>query len=383
MSGRVDLPPSARGTLGLRLTAAAARGEFALPVCDDCGAQQYPPRERCGRCLSDRLSWRAAVPEGTLLALTMLHHSNEPYFSVRLPRRTGLVQLDGGGIALAHVSGEVAPGARVRLLACLDRAGQGVLVAGSVDMQQLDEGLMDEFGYPLKDRRVAVSGPAGPYRDAILQQLLAAGVASVVLLGETANDHADTRVRTVPVRGRAQRLADAVGPVDRLIHAPAFTGLPGAIDAAPADTVMRAITQTVTEPLAVSEALRASLRAQGGAVLHVLSVFGRCHLPALGVDAVAAAAAVSAVEGLRASLQPDGVRVLTVFCGPPVDGPTLPLPPAPPQRVARAVIDALAQGLEESMADPAAEDVAARLREDPKMAERALAALCGSERNQI
>src|SRR5690554_4231827 len=77
-------PPATRSRCALGLTAAAAEGRFALQVCQDCKAVQYPPREVCHACLSDHLSWRAVKPEGRLLASTTLHHSNDLYFRERL-----------------------------------------------------------------------------------------------------------------------------------------------------------------------------------------------------------------------------------------------------------------------------------------------------------
>ncbi len=52
------LPPGGRSRAALGLTAAAAEGGFALQVCADCAAVQYPPREACHRCLSVKLRWR-------------------------------------------------------------------------------------------------------------------------------------------------------------------------------------------------------------------------------------------------------------------------------------------------------------------------------------
>ena len=44
-----------------------------LQRCADCGAAQYPPREVCGACLSDRLAWDSAdsLP-GRVLARTRI-----------------------------------------------------------------------------------------------------------------------------------------------------------------------------------------------------------------------------------------------------------------------------------------------------------------------
>ncbi|MGA1575380.1 MAG: Zn-ribbon domain-containing OB-fold protein, partial [Burkholderiaceae bacterium] len=73
-------PPAARSRIGLGLTAAAARGELALQVCQACGAHQYPPRESCCRCPSTHLKWQAQSGLGQLLAITTLSHSNDLFF---------------------------------------------------------------------------------------------------------------------------------------------------------------------------------------------------------------------------------------------------------------------------------------------------------------
>src|SRR5690625_4539613 len=125
------LPPRQRGPLGRRLTAAAARGVLELPVCGECGRVQYPPREVCGHCLADALVWRAVTPTAKLLATTRLHHSNEPFFAGRLPRRQGLVVLGEGAQAIVHLAGDAAPGEEITLQAMLDRGGEGVLVGRS------------------------------------------------------------------------------------------------------------------------------------------------------------------------------------------------------------------------------------------------------------
>src|SRR2546422_2368442 len=124
------LPPAARSRVALGLTAAAALGRFELQQCRDCGTVQYPPREACQQCLSVGLSWKSQSGAGELLSDTVLHHSNALFFRERLPWRLGLVHLDCGPTAVAHLHGGVPPApARVRVAARLDRAGQAVLVA--------------------------------------------------------------------------------------------------------------------------------------------------------------------------------------------------------------------------------------------------------------
>jgi uncharacterized OB-fold protein len=76
-----------------------------LQRCADCGATQYPAREFCGACLSDRLAWECAETlPARVVARTVLRHSNEPHWRERLPLTLGLVQFDGGAVAVCFLS---------------------------------------------------------------------------------------------------------------------------------------------------------------------------------------------------------------------------------------------------------------------------------------
>lgn len=87
-----------------------------LQRCADCGGAQYPSREFCGTCLSDRLVWESAdAMPGRVLARTVLHHSNEAAFITRLPLTVGLVQFDAGPVAVCFLSGAAAIGDSVRV----------------------------------------------------------------------------------------------------------------------------------------------------------------------------------------------------------------------------------------------------------------------------
>jgi uncharacterized OB-fold protein len=81
-----------------------------LQRCADCGNAQYPPREVCGGCLSDRLVWDSedSLP-ARVLAGTMLYHSNEARFRAGLPLRVGLVKFDAGPVAVCFLSETAAP----------------------------------------------------------------------------------------------------------------------------------------------------------------------------------------------------------------------------------------------------------------------------------
>ncbi|WP_440997248.1 OB-fold domain-containing protein [Arhodomonas sp. SL1] len=372
------LPPRQRGPLGRRLTAGAARGRLELPVCRSCGWLSYPPREVCGRCLADALEWRAVPGTGTLLAATRLHHSNEPYFATRLPFRVGTVALAEGAQALCHLAGPVAPGEAVTVRAVLDRGGEGVLVAHARDHDDDPEvrADMNAFTFPSQGRRIAVYAAVPELGRTIGEALLAAG-ASVVHLeaGGVAVEPAEGAELAAlgDLRDTAAARA-AVGDVDALVLAVAGAGGDASLETLAEAGGRAASEAAVHTPLALADALRDPLADRGGAVVQLASIFGRAHLPALGRESAVQAMALSAGEGLRARCHACGVRVLTVFAG-PYGGPAdLPLPAAP-ARLARGVVAALEAGVEESAADPAAEDILARWREEPKVLERELAAM--------
>jgi uncharacterized OB-fold protein len=134
----MSLPPSVRSAAAPGLTAAAAKGRFELQVCRSCGAVQYPPREACHRCLGSILDWTLQDGAGELISETLLFHSHDEFFRPYLPIRLGLVRLDCGPTAVVYVADAIpaAPAltltpapTRVRVAACLDQAGNAVLVA--------------------------------------------------------------------------------------------------------------------------------------------------------------------------------------------------------------------------------------------------------------
>src|ERR1700754_3981104 len=91
------------------MTEAAAAGRFELQKCRQCGAVQYPPRDACHRCLSVELEWSVQRGAGRMISETTLFHSHLPQFKAQLPLRIGLVQLECGPVALAHIEKTVPP----------------------------------------------------------------------------------------------------------------------------------------------------------------------------------------------------------------------------------------------------------------------------------
>ncbi len=129
------LPPAGRSPFGERFDAIMDKTTpdgLTLPRCRSCGAWVYPVQGFCRRCLGEELGEEAlSEPLGTLVSWTRIRASLEPWFRARLPWDVGLVRLDAGPNAIAHLGDGLArrSGVRARLVAVRDMAGRRVLVA--------------------------------------------------------------------------------------------------------------------------------------------------------------------------------------------------------------------------------------------------------------
>jgi short-subunit dehydrogenase len=121
-------------------------------------------------------------------------------------------------------------------------------------------------------------------------------------------------------------------------------------------------------------------RATGGqafvtAWVNLLSVYALANLPTYGTFCASKAAAYSLSQCLRAQMQPVGIRVVNVFPGPIADdsSATLSLPKIEPAALARAIVKALQDGVEDVYPGDVAAELLARWRDNPKGLERELA----------
>ena len=106
--------------------------------------------------------------------------------------------------------------------------------------------------------------------------------------------------------------------------------------------------------------------------VNVFSVYAHMAWPAYGAYSAAQSAMLGASLSLRGELRPGGVRVVHVFTGPTEDEWFQPLPPpkVAHSQVAKAIVDALKRGLEETWIGDVAQDFRARLQQNPKALER-------------
>jgi NAD(P)-dependent dehydrogenase (short-subunit alcohol dehydrogenase family)/uncharacterized OB-fold protein len=393
------VPPAARSRVALGLTAAAALGRFELQLCLVCGAVQYPPREACHLCLSDRLEWRAQDGAGELLADSVVHHSQELFFRERGPWRLGLVKLACGPSVVAHLHGDCpAPPGRVRVSSTLDKAGQAVLVAfpEQETPTMTDDRQLREMTCDPKSRKILVTDGKTAVGRAVVEQLATAG-AEIIWVG-----HAEPwkkfpgfdALRTVKQATlvpldvtdsqSVKELAGEIGgKVDIVVNTAEHHRNFGIEARSGLDVARAEMDVNYFGLLRLAQAFGPALRARGAdgqanavAWVNLLSIFALSNFPPHGTFSASKAAAYSLSQCLRAEMLPAGIRVINLFPG-PIDDEwnQLILPPKlAPSALAAALVKALREGVEDVYPGDIAQDWLARWRDNPKVLERELAA---------
>ncbi len=390
------LPPGARSRTAHGLTAAAAEGHFRLQVCAECQTVTYPPREACPHCLSSRLPFRDIDSGGVLVSETTVRVSPEPYFRERMPWRVGLVKLDAGPVAVAHLHGDAREGMRVRLRLQLDRSGAAVMLAlpDKDTPNMADDPILREMTCDPKFRRVLITDGRGAVGQAMAKACADAG-ASIVFVGVAdawrpfAGEDAlkaMAHVNVVPLdmtdSDSVQELAaQDAGRVDIVINTAEHVRPGGIVGGQTLVRAREAMELRYLGLMRLAQAFGPALRARGAdgvnsaaAFVNLMSVHALASWPAYGAFSAAEAACLSASHTLRAELRSGGVKVVNVFAGPLETEwyQSVPPPKLAPPALARAVVDALKRGLEDVYVGDVAEDIRARLADNPKALEREL-----------
>jgi NAD(P)-dependent dehydrogenase (short-subunit alcohol dehydrogenase family)/uncharacterized OB-fold protein len=392
------LPPWQRSRVALGMTAAAAEGRFELQVCPACGTTQYPPREACVRCLSTELHWRERSGAGELIAQTLLQHSHDEYFRERVPWRLGMVKLDDGPTVVVHLHGDVpAPSARVRVGARLDKAGMAVLVGfPDEDVPNMaDDRQLREMTCDPKFRKALVTDGKTATGQALVRALAAAG-ADIIWVG-----HAEPwkklpgleeldrlpQVTLLPLeltdaRSVRELAAQIGGKVDILVNNAEHHRAHGIASRHGTDVAQAEMEVNYFGLLRLAQEFGPAMRSRGAdgqssavAWVNLLSIFALSNFPAHGTFSASKAAAHSLSQCLRTEMRPGGVRVINVFPGPIDDewNQSLPPPKLSPEALARAVVGALKDGIEDVYPGDVAQEWRARWQESPKVLERELA----------
>jgi NAD(P)-dependent dehydrogenase (short-subunit alcohol dehydrogenase family)/uncharacterized OB-fold protein len=375
--------------VALGLTAAAARGEFALQVCRDCGTVHYPPQEACRACLSARLDWRPQDGAGELLADTVLRHSNELYFRAQVPLRVGSVRLDAGPTAIAFVHGACpAPPARVRVRAALDRTGAAVLAALPDDeVTMADDRVLRELTNDPAGRKILITDGRAAVAAPLARALAAAG-AELIYVGmpqpwppaavAAYADVARVLVRPLDVTDSesvGDLAAEIGGKVDILINT-AEHHRPHGVVSRGIETARAEMEVNYFGLLRLAQSFAPALRARAAdgaaAWVNVLSIFALASFPPHGTFSASKAAAHSLAQSLRAELRGAGLRVVNLYPGPVEEewNDMLPPPKLAPAALAAAIVTALRDGIEDVYPGDVAQDWLARWRDNPKALER-------------
>jgi NAD(P)-dependent dehydrogenase (short-subunit alcohol dehydrogenase family)/uncharacterized OB-fold protein len=390
------LPQGTRSRTALGLTASAAEGRFQLQVCSDCATVVYPPRDACPRCLSPRLPYQDVADGGTLLAETTLRTSTDVYFRERMPWRVGIVALDCGPSIVAHLHGDLREGERTRLALKLDKSGQAIAMAlPATDTPNMaDDPQWRELTSDPKYRRVLITDGRTAVGQALAAALSEAG-ASIVLVGVAdpwkpfpgeERLRKIERVEIVPLdltdTISVNECAGEYAPrVDILINTAEHVRTGGIIERKGLTVAREELEIRYLGLMRLAQAFGPILRTRGAdginsaaAFVNLLSVYALANWPAYGAFSATEAACLSAAQSLRAELRPGGIRVLNVFFGPLETEwyQAVPPPKVAPATLARAVVHALQQGLEDVFVGDIAEDIRARLAVSPKALEREL-----------
>ena len=114
--------------------------------------------------------------------------------------------------------------------------------------------------------------------------------------------------------------------------------------------------------------------------VNLLSIFALSSFPSHGTYSASKAAAHSLSQCLRAEMRPAGIRVVNAYPGPIEEdwNQLLPPPKLAPEALARAVVAALRDGIEDIYPGDVAQEWLTRLRESPKSLERELATGLGT-----
>jgi len=299
---------------------------------------------------------------------------------------------------VVHLHGDApAAPARVRVDARLDKAGMAVLVGfPEKDVSNMaDDRQLREMTCDPKFRKALVTDGRTAVGQALARGLVDAG-ADIVWVGQAEPWKraagldalaALPQVTLLPLdltdeRSVQELAAEIAGKVDILVNNAEHHRAHGIASRSGTDVAQAEMEINYFGMLRLAQAFGPAMRARGAdgqssatAWVNLLSVFALSNFPAHGTFSASKAAAHSLSQCLRAEMRAAGVRVINLFPGPIDDewNQTLPPPKLAPVALARAVVTALRDGVEDVYPGDVAQEWRERWHESPKVLERELA----------
>ncbi|WP_417248653.1 SDR family oxidoreductase [Celeribacter sp.] len=389
------LPPDVRSVPSLGLLPGAAEGRFALQKCTGCGTFIYPVRDVCPNCLGQNLIFDDAPRGGELLAATVIDITADPYYRQRPPMRQGLVKSDAGVEMVAILHGDCPDTGRVRLSLKLDRAGNAVVFAhpetgGGPNAE--DDPAWRELTAQPKYRRVLITDARSPVTIPLVKEFQKAGADEIrVGVAERWKPspmidalEAMDGVMLVDLNLRDERsvkdlASDIGGKTEILVHN-AFHFRPGRMfETGQVLRAKDALDISALGFMRLAHFFGPALAGRGAdgvrsgaAWVNVLSIWAQSGRPAYAAYSAAQAAELSLAQSLRGEMAQGGVRVMNIFTG-AIEDPwfeSLPPPKTAPAAIAKGILKALNEGLEDLYIGPEAQDFQQRMARNPKEIER-------------
>ncbi|MEO8721992.1 MAG: SDR family NAD(P)-dependent oxidoreductase [Sphingobium sp.] len=373
--------PGQRSRAMHAMAARAAMGRFVLQTCTDCGTATYPPRDACPKCWGE-LVWSDQDNGATVLCKTMIRVSTDLYFRDHLPWRMGKVTLDAGPVALVHLHDALEAGERAEIRLMLDRGGNAALFAlRPGERQAMNDPQWREFVVPVQGRTVLVSDARSAIGRAVVEALHRAG-APLVIAGlpgpAPASDVTDALfgldgVQAVPLDitdsvSIAEAISKIAGPLDIVINTARHVRGGGVSARGNLVEQRRAMEVSALGLMRLAQACTPLLAGRpSGAFVDVLSAHALSGDSQFAGLAAAEAARFSLLQSFRHEMRAAGVRVLSVFTGPTddQDHQAVPSPKVAPGRLAAEIVDALANGREQTCVGEIAADAMERWLSDP------------------
>ena len=239
---------------------------------------------------------------------------------------------------------------------------------------------MSEPNRIISGKTVLITGANRGIGAALVEQFAAAGAARIIGAARDpltihAPPGAPVEVIELDLAQRRVSLGKLAGKIDILVNNAGANFGRGLLQDKTLDHARTEMQVNYFGPLALIRAVAPAMKKRGsGVIVNMLTILSHVSMPLLGSYCASKAAGWSMTQALRGELAPRGIRVIGIFPG-AVDtrmSADFPPPKLPPAEVAKAVVDAITNGLEDVYPGGMAEGLLAGLRADPKAVEREL-----------